>query len=216
MKMLALEFSSAHRSAAVAEVARGNVQILGTGTAENTRAVTGLELIDSALQRSRFSPKDIDVIAIGLGPGSYVGIRSAIALAQGWQLAREVRLVGVSTVELIAAAAQANGIYGEVTIVIDAQRNEVYAAKYEVSATVLRIIEPLQIRARTQIPPGKIVGPEASRLIAGATDLYPTAAFLAGVAADPTEYQRGEELEPIYLRESSFVKAPPARFPGAA
>ena len=45
----------------------------------------------------------IEAIAVGLGPGSYTGIRAAIALAQGWQLAREVKTLGVSSVAAMAA-----------------------------------------------------------------------------------------------------------------
>jgi len=64
------------------------------------------------------------VIAVGLGPGSYTGVRAAIALAQGWQLAREIKLLGVSSVEAIAVQAQAEKIFGRVNVVMDAQRNE--------------------------------------------------------------------------------------------
>ena len=73
------------------------------------------------------------MIAVGLGPGSYTGIRAAIAMAQGWQLARGVKLLGVSSAEALAAQAQAENIFGRVNLVIDAQRGEFYLATWEIS-----------------------------------------------------------------------------------
>ena len=60
------------------------------------------------------------LIAVGLGPGSYTGIRAAIAVAQGWQLARGIKLLGINSVECLAAQAQAGKIFGRVNVVIDA------------------------------------------------------------------------------------------------
>jgi len=40
---------------------------------------------------------------------------------------------------------------------------------------------------------------------------YPSAAMLARLAAGRADFSAGEELEPIYLRETSFVKANPGR-----
>ena len=50
-------------------------------------------------------------------------------MAQGWQLARGVKLLGVSSAECLAAQAQAEKIFGRVNVVIDAQRNEFYLAR---------------------------------------------------------------------------------------
>ena len=50
--------------------------------------------------------EEIDCLAIGIGPGSYTGIRAAISIAQAWQLARSVNLLSISSVDCLAAAAQ--------------------------------------------------------------------------------------------------------------
>ena len=52
-------------------------------------------MIESALAEAKIEREQIEVIAVGLGPGSYTGIRAAISVAQGWQLARGVKLLGV-------------------------------------------------------------------------------------------------------------------------
>src|SRR5580765_6080487 len=101
MKILALEFSSPQRSVAVLEPAddassnaRSN-EALETG-ANSTNA---FEMIQRALRLAQLEREQIDCLAIGLGPGSYTGIRASIALAQGWQFARDVKLVGISSAE---------------------------------------------------------------------------------------------------------------------
>ena len=45
-------------------------------------------MIEDVLARSQMEREQIEVLAVGLGPGSYTGIRVALSMAQGWQLAR--------------------------------------------------------------------------------------------------------------------------------
>lgn len=212
MKILTLEFSSERRSAAVCSDGR----VLGIASeigGRNTRAFT---LIQSALREAALEREDIECIAVGLGPGSYTGIRAAISVAQGWQLARHVHLLGISTVECLAAQAESAGMRGEIDIAIDAQRSEFYLARYEISLGSAREIEPLRLAAREEIEriakDGKLlVSPELASKLPNALTLAPDAAALGRLTASRTDFVPGEKLEPIYLRETAFVKAPPPR-----
>jgi tRNA threonylcarbamoyl adenosine modification protein YeaZ len=211
MKILAIEFSSDRRSVAVA--AAGDV----LGRAEETAPLQTrpFHLIEQALAQARIEREEIECLAVGLGPGSYTGIRAAISLAQGWQLALGVRLLGLSSIDCLAAQAHAAGLRGAVNIVVDAQRNEFYLGRYLVEPGA-RAIAPLGIVPRVELErrqkAGEIlIGPEVGRWFAGAITLWPDAAMLARLATDRTEFTPGEKLEPIYLRETSFVKAPPPR-----
>src|SRR5574340_531120 len=122
MTILALEFSSPQRSVAVVHGgAAAGPPCLGEAIETGARATNALGLVEEALRQAQLDHTQIECLAIGLGPGSYTGIRLAIALAQGWQLARPVQLVGLSSAECLAAQAQAEGITGPVQIVIDAQ-----------------------------------------------------------------------------------------------
>jgi hypothetical protein len=56
-----------------------------------------------------------------------------------------------------------------------------------------------------------LVGPEAARWFPTARVLFPSAATLAQLAAARDDFVAGEEIRPIYLRETNFVKAPPPR-----
>ena len=212
MKILALEFSSAQRS--VALVVDG--QVRGRAQETGTRESRALSLIESALSAAGLERETVDCLAVGLGPGSYGGIRSAIALAQGWQLARGTKTLGISSVESLAAQARMEKIHGEVNILIDAQRNEFYLARYEISASSRREVTPLRLAGREEVlalarAGETILGPDVTSEWSTARLLFPDAATVGQLASQRTDFVPGERLEPIYLRETRFVKAPPPR-----
>ena len=215
--ILALEFSSPQRSVAVAhKPTDGGPLALGEAIETGARSSNALGLVEQALRQAQVERGQIECLVIGLGPGSYNGIRLAIALAQGWQLARPVKLLGISTAECIAAQAQAEGMVGRVEVVIDAQRGEFYLAGYDLSPEARRETEPLrvaslpEVQARQQAG-GILIGPEVAKWFPGSLVLYPRAATLVQLSRGRTDFVSGEELKPIYLRETQFVKAPPPR-----
>ena len=217
MTILALEFSSPQRSVAVLQGGAGAAPLaLGEVIEAGARSAKALGLVDEALRQAQIEREQIERLAVGLGPGSYAGIRSAIALAQGWQLARPVQLLGVSSAECLAAQAQAEGVFGRVEVVIDAQRNEFYLAGYHLTAEARREVEPLrlvvgaEVQARQQAG-DLIIGPEVTNWFSGSRVLFPRAATLGQLAQERSDFVPGEKLEPIYLRETRFVKAPPPR-----
>ena len=213
MKILALEFSSAQRSVAVACGTAHVREVIDTSPG---RGMQPFGMIQSAIEAAGIGRNEIECIAVGLGPGSYNGIRAGIALAQGWQLARDVKLLGISSVEGMATQAQADGLRGTAHVVVDAQRGEFYLATWELADATARETQPLRIVSRDTVETlatggGLLIGPEVTRWFPAARTIHPRAATLAGLAATRTEFVAGDTLEPIYLRETAFVKAPPAR-----
>ena len=217
MKILAIEFSSEQRSVALVEKNPGADCRVAGSASDSTRQMASLSLVEKVFRESKMEREEIEAIAVGLGPGSYNGIRAAIALAQGWQLASDkIKLLGVSSAECLARVAQREKHFGRIQVVIDAQRNEVYSAVYEISAEKIREVKPLCISSIGEIQAGgqtgeTIVGPEVKRWFDDGVQLFPEAAMLGEIAASRCGFVPGEMLEPIYLRESSFVKAPPPR-----
>jgi tRNA A37 threonylcarbamoyladenosine modification protein TsaB len=139
-------------------------------------------------------------------------------LAQGWQLARGLRLLGISSVEALAAQAQAASLHGQVHVLIDAQRNEFYGATYRIEPNSLTLDSPLHLLTASQADSladnGHLVGEPALRSRwPQLHPMAPDAAMLGRLAAHRTDFIAGEVLEPIYLRETNFVKAPPPRVP---
>jgi tRNA threonylcarbamoyladenosine biosynthesis protein TsaB len=215
MKILAVEFSSEQRSVGVVQTSGGSDPVL-LGRAVETGRHRALGLVEEALQQAHCEREEIETLAVGLGPGSYNGIRGAIALAQGWQLGRGVNLIGISSMECLALGAEQREIFGLINIIVDAQRQEFYLARYQISAGAwreegnLRLAPSAEIEALAQ-GGGRLVGPGAAEWFPTALNLYPDAAILGRLAANRRDFVPGEKLEPIYLRETNFKKAPPIR-----
>jgi tRNA threonylcarbamoyl adenosine modification protein YeaZ len=244
MKILAIEFSSAQRSVAVIEGTHAS-QLppsppleAGAGerraTSENSQPVlsrayeileTGerstqtLGMIEEVLRQAQLEREQMDCLAIGLGPGSYAGIRSAIALAQGWELARPpgaLGILGISSMEALAHQAQCEGVLGLLALVVDAQRNEFYLADYEITPETSRQTAPLRLASFDEVQQkqrlgSQLAGPDAPKWFAGSRDLFPHAAAVGHLALCRSDFVPAEKLQPIYLRETAFVKAPPPR-----
>jgi tRNA threonylcarbamoyl adenosine modification protein YeaZ len=173
-------------------------------------------MIEQVLRDARIEREQIDCIALGLGPGSYAGIRGGIAFAQGWQLARNVKSLGISSVECIAEQAQAEGLTGTVNIIIDAQRHEFYLGQYTLSEKGRSELQPLRVATLAEVQEIEragqtLVGPEVAKWFSRGHIVFPRAAVLGQLALRLNDFVPGEKLEPIYLRETAFVKAPPPR-----
>jgi hypothetical protein len=74
----------------------------------------------------------------------------------------------------------------------------------------LRVASLPEVQARQQAG-GILIGPEVAKWFPGSLVLYPRAATLVQLARGRTDFVPGEELKPIYLRETQFIKAPPPR-----
>jgi len=208
MKILALEFSSPQRSVAVLQRDESHESVSGSNAP--------FTMIEEVLRDAKLEREQIESIVVGLGPGSYTGIRAAISIVQGWQLARGIKLLGISSTGCIAAQAQMDGFTERVNVIVDAQREEFYLAAYELTTDGAREIEPLKIvtaaEVRRRADGGEtLVGPEVARWFPSGKTVFPRAATLGRLALNRTDFVPGEKLVPIYLRETKFVKAPPPR-----
>ena len=95
----------------------------------------------------------VDRIAVGVGPGTFTGLRIGVATARALARARDLPLAGVSTLESLALGASAAGAgYDAVLPVVDARRGEVFAAAWAPgglapSAAAAPLLEPSAITA---------------------------------------------------------------------
>jgi tRNA threonylcarbamoyladenosine biosynthesis protein TsaB len=218
MTLLALEFSAPIRSLALLERPNDNApwHLLAAQSDPAGRKIGPLALVEALLAQANATADSVSAIVLGLGPGSYTGIRSAIALAQGWHLAHSIPIYAVGTADCLAVQAQQLGCFGSVTIGIDAQRNECYLANYELTSTERRPVRPLRLGSLDELraaalAPGLLVGPEVTKWTENGRILMPQAATLAQLIDTAVASVPANRLEPIYLRETTFVKAPPPR-----
>lgn len=218
MITLALEFSGNIRSAAILS-ANGDsaAKILGEAADAGDRNVRPLALIQNALGVAGLKRGEISEIVVGLGPGSYTGIRAAISIAQGWQLATGLKLQGVGSADAIAFQLQQRGLRDKVRIAIDAQRGEFYVTLLNIFPNTIAIIEAMNLKSREQLDSllgdqCGLFGPGLSAKFQSAHDVEPAASAIGQLAVTRSNFLPGELLEPIYLRATTFVKAPPPRF----
>jgi tRNA threonylcarbamoyladenosine biosynthesis protein TsaB len=97
-----------------------------------------MPLIVELLRRAGLGWEQIDRIAVGVGPGTFTGLRIGIATARALGRARGIPLVGISTLESLAVGVQGALVPSEadaVLAVIDARRGEVFAAGWALTDT---------------------------------------------------------------------------------
>ena len=84
--------------------------------------------IQRLLAETGWRPRDLDLVAVSVGPGSYTGLRVGITCAKTLAYAAQLDVLGIGTPETIAANAPPD--VERVTVVIDAQRGQVYATEF--------------------------------------------------------------------------------------
>jgi tRNA threonylcarbamoyladenosine biosynthesis protein TsaB len=125
--ILAFDSSSSCCSAALiaAGVLIGEDMRSGPG---NSSALL-LSMIDRLLQDAALSADELDCIAVAQGPGSFTGLRVSISTAQGLGFSLNKPLVGISTLEILAA--QNMPCDGAVCPMLDARRGQVYTGLFD-------------------------------------------------------------------------------------
>lgn len=94
----------------------------------NTQSVELAPAVESMLLRAGVAPESLKAIAVSLGPGSYTGLRIGLGLAKGIALAHQTPLIGIPTLEILAAALPQ--MSGELVVVIEAGRRRITAGKF--------------------------------------------------------------------------------------
>ena len=189
--MLTLAFDTATEVATSALVDDG--EVLGE---RFSRAQTLLEDVDALLRQGGAHPRDLDVLAVGIGPGSFTGVRIGLAVAHGLALSLDLLGAGVSTLDALAAGAPG------ALPVIDARRREVFTlvggvpavlapADLEITAGTTCVGDGARRYRAVLEEKGALVPPDGDELH------LPRARFHARLAG---ELGPVEAIEPLYLR----------------
>lgn len=202
MKILALELSSRQGSIAWLEDSREpSVRAFG-----NDRKHSGLFFENLLRCLCEFGAPD--VIVVGLGPGSYAGVRIAIGTAIGLRAASGAKLIGIASIRGMDTAVR------EYCVIGDARRASFFFGRVRDG----RLIEGPSLRSavelETQIGESTVpvFASEVLPQFAKVTPAYPSAGRLALVARDQAdEIAETQSLEPIYLREPHITVAKTSR-----
>ncbi len=212
--------------------------IESSGTTGSLAALAGTELLSQAaldpqLRSARtlapgiaqllrdvgWKPHDVEAVAVGIGPGSFTGLRLGVMTAKAFAYAVGAKVLGIGTLAAIAARTPQNA--ARVAVAIDAQRGEVYcgnftrdlagvlASENEVAiATVEQWLASLTAEVTVTGPAlGKLVEQLPAGVNVAPRDLWsPQASAIGNLAA--RRVARGESddlwsLAPCYLRRSA-------------
>ncbi len=202
--ILAFDTSSAACTAALFDdagtvvVARDD--IIGRGHAERLVPMIG-EMMTTTVRRA-------DKILVGVGPGSFTGIRVAIAAAHGLAIGWGAELMGLSSLALLAAGAAPDG---EVVAAVAGGHGELFVQQFDAGEPTSDLLNLSPAEAARATNAALVVGSGAAKLVEArgwgeARELWPSAANALRL---PQEL-RCLPPKPVYAR------APDARVPEAA
>lgn len=183
----------------------------GPGGAQSSAQL--LPAIRRLMDEAGLDFKALDAIVFGRGPGSFTGLRTACAIAQGLAFGADVRVLPVDTLLAVAETARAEHGCTDVVAVLDARMNEVYHAPYSYRDGVWQAAgdtgvcapEALQVPAgwsvvgNAQAAYGERLAPEALHLAA-----LPTSAALLRLAPALLAAQGSQPAAaalPLYIRD---------------
>ena len=221
MRLLALETSARAVSAAISEDGR----ILASGYQDTglTHSRTLMPIVEHLFRNTALDLRDMDAVAVAVGPGSFTGIRIGVSAAKGLAFSVDKPAIGVST--LAAMARNVSFFGGLIVCAMDARRNQVYNALFESGEdgvprrlTPDRAIglEALAEELRRDPRPKVAVG-DGAQLCAGylrthgvACRLAPAWLVMQCAASVALEAEGGtpvsaRELRPVYLRPPQAV-----------
>jgi tRNA threonylcarbamoyladenosine biosynthesis protein TsaB len=193
-----------------------------------------LPAIRDLLAEAGLTARDLDAVAVGLGPGSFTGLRVGVMAAKALAYATGCRLIGLDSLAVFARGAPPGA--RRVAVAGDAQRGDVFVADFERAAAGGELVrtgetrlEPGAAWAAALAPGTAVVGPGLGRmglafpegvLVGGPEAEVPDPLALLDVARLAAAAGRADDpyaLEPFYIRRSAAEeKATAARPSGVA
>jgi tRNA threonylcarbamoyl adenosine modification protein YeaZ len=137
--------------------------------------------------------EDLAAVVVGCGPGPFTGLRVGMATAAAYGHALDIPVYGVCSLDAVAGA-----IPGELLVVTDARRREVYWARYRDG---VRVAGPA-VDAPSDVEPGSgvVAGPAAQAALFDLPRLDAEFPTVAGLVAAVDWDQPPGTLVPLYLR----------------
>ncbi|MCB2108547.1 MAG: tRNA (adenosine(37)-N6)-threonylcarbamoyltransferase complex dimerization subunit type 1 TsaB [Rhodobacteraceae bacterium] len=215
--MLILAFDTSAAACHVCLWRDGNVIADASREMARGQAEALVPMIDETMSAARAKYDDLDRVAVGCGPGSFTGVRVALAAAHGIALAANVPAVGVATTEVYAASARKN-LDGtrRILAVVDSKRGDLFVQLFDnegISTQPPAVVAPEALAAWCG-PGALIVAGDAVKAARDALAGFDTVAsdrgfeigVLAALAAEREPDPGGPA--PLYLRPPDITPDP--------
>ena len=178
---------------------------------ENAHGESMLPLVEQALASAGWLRSQLDRIAVGVGPGSFTGLRVGIALALGLGEGLQIPVVGVPSLKAMALAVPA-GRAGSRCVLVDARKGELFVAAYDASGAELlpvQLVAPAAVAGICQVLQNPVfvgngaeLAPAQAAVLRGPDTDYPHARW---VALEGRTAAVGGLVHPLYVRDAGAV-----------
>ena len=128
--------------------------------ASQQHAALILPMIDALMASAQLTPRDLDGVIYGRGPGSFTGVRIGVSVTQGIALGADLNVLGVSTMQSVAQGCLRESGDTLVSVSIDARMDEVYFCCYEKDDAALMT----PVTAETICPPDEQINAKALQI----------------------------------------------------
>ena len=174
--------------------------------------------IKQMLAQNNVPPPEVDLIAVSEGPGSFTGLRIGMTVAKTFAFVTQSRTVAINTMDVIAAGCQLTSAH--CSVVMDAQRKQLFTALYKVGSQQIRRISDVSISSiedwLTSLTPNhSVTGPGLERIVdrlpanctvASAQNWEPSAVALGQLALQQVASIQTDDfwkMVPNYYRKSA-------------
>jgi tRNA threonylcarbamoyladenosine biosynthesis protein TsaB len=211
VRLLAFDTSTDRLSIALAVAGRDPLVHRGEGGPKASAAL--VPRVMDLLHQAGVPLASLDAIVFGCGPGSFTGLRTACAVAQGLALGADVPVLAVETLLAVAEEARERAGAAQVVAVLDARMDEVYVAGYSWAGSSWHRDGPIRLCAPQDVVPGAgwhVAGnafdayPGRVATGAGRIDAWPDAQALLRLAPALLAQGHGrpaDEALPLYVRD---------------
>ena len=194
----------------------------------NNHAKHLLPFVEEALKQGGCTVKDLDGVAVSVGPGSYTGLRIGVSTAKGIAYTAGIPVMAIGTLEGIAQGAKAlwtgsDDVQPQIVSMIDARRMEVFTARYDFAMNMMEEVSSKIVDENTfaELLASQTVVfcgngmPKCRELLSASpnarfVDAPVSARYLLPAALKKWQEQAFEDVayfEPFYLKE--YVAAKP-------
>ena len=170
-----------------------------------------LEMIKGVFEKANIDKKSLDFIAHGVGPGSFVGVRLAAAVCQGFAVGLDIPIVGFSSMFAIAKSTKTNS--ENIAVILDARMGDFYLGLYDTANNkiVSEGVYKLEEHSKNLYLGYGLVGDSISELDIQNDDFQLDVSNITEYVSSlytkqKTQQTLTQEVFPVYLRGTSHWK----------
>ena len=211
MKILAVDTSTEYCSVALLEDLELIEEINDKSKHSHNRKL--FKNIDIILKNSKLSFKDVDLLGIGSGPGSFTGLRVGLSAMKGIALASGIKLIPVRSIDAVAYQGLIEKNTSEISVLLEAKQQDMFKAYYNFTDGKINMLSGIDIiNYNEKIENRYISVGNVSKEIVKIKDYYddffPSAYYIGKIAYGMNDVFKDDiEITPEYYKDFKINKS---------